>query len=139
VFCHPKRVQEFCEECEKNNKPAKLILIETKSNYDSDIGFINYYSSDGINYEKFNAPVQLQGAQYSFVAKNIKHIDNFSLDNYIVVGGKNDGRPLLSHLRFRVNKSFGRLDYKQKSINKSNIKALIADLVYPYAIWLKDK
>lgn len=131
VFCHPKRVQKFC----RDKKDVKLILIETKSNYDSQIGFIKEYSIDNNKYEKFTAPVQLQGAQYSFIAKNIKKIDKFSLDNYLVAGGKNVGKPLLSHLKFRINKSFATLN----NINKAekHIKVIVADLVYPYAVWLR--
>jgi hypothetical protein len=134
VFCHPRKVQEFCRE----RKNVKLILIETKSDYDSQIGFINKYSIDSNTYEEFTAPVQLQGAEYSFVAKNIKEIDNFSLDNYLVVGGKNDSKPLLSHLKFRINKSFATLNNNINN-NEKYIKVIEADLVYPYAIWLKEK
>ena len=52
VFCRPKQVQEFCKKSVLNNHTPKLILIETKSSYNSDIGFINEYSTDNINYKK---------------------------------------------------------------------------------------
>lgn len=44
VFCRPKRVQEFCKNSVLNNHIPKLILIETRSSYNSDIGFIHEYS-----------------------------------------------------------------------------------------------
>lgn len=131
VFCRPKQVQEFC----KNSKFPKLVLIETKSSYSSSIGFINEYSEDNINYKKFKSPVQLQGAQFSFVAKNIRKYNGFKLDDFIVVSGKNDGKPLSRHLKFKVNKCFAK--YKGNS-NDKEINVLVADLVEPYAVWLKE-
>lgn len=136
VFCRPKATQDFCRESIKNNHHPKIVLIETKSSYDSDIGFIDSYSEDNINFKKFKAPVQLQGAEFSFVAKNIRMITDFRLDDFIVVGGKNDQKPLSKHLVFRVNKCFGK--YNEKSDDKE-INVYVADLVEPYAVWLKEK
>lgn len=130
VFCRPRQVQDFCK---KATNP-KLILIETKRSYKSNIGYINEYSEDNINFKKFKSPVQLQGAQFSFVAKNIRKYDHFRLDDFIVIGGKNNGKPLSKHLIFKVNKCFGK--YKEKS-NSKEINVLVADLKEPYAVWLK--
>ena len=135
VFCRPKQVQEFCKNSVLNNHSPKLVLIETKSSYSSSIGFINEYSEDNINYKKFKSPVQLQGAQFSFVAKNIRKYNQFKLDDFIVVSGKNDGKVLSSHLKFKVNKCFAK--YKGNSQDKE-INVLVADLVEPYAVWLKE-
>lgn len=137
VFCQPKKVQEFAKEYKnKTGKNPKLYLIETKSKYNSSIGLINYYSKDGINYEKFNGPVQLQGAQFSFVAKNIEIINNFNIKNYNVVYGKNNGRNLEEHLKFKVNKSFV---INNGNNLKGRDRVLVVELVPPYAIWLKDE
>lgn len=135
VFCRPKQVQDFCKKSVLNNHSPKLVLIETKSTYSSNIGFINEYSIDNINYKKFKSPVQLQGAQFSFVAKNIRKYNQFKLDDFTVVGGKNDGKVLSSHLKFKVNKCFAKYvgNCKDKEIN-----VLVADLVEPYAVWLKE-
>ncbi len=135
VFCRPKQVQEFCKSSVLNNHSPKLVLIETKSSYSSSIGFINEYSEDNINYKKFKSPVQLQGAQFSFVSKNIRKYNHFKLDDFIVVSGKNDGKVLSSHLKFKVNKCFAK--YKGNSQDKE-INVLVADLVEPYAVWLKE-
>ena len=135
VFCRPKQVQEFCQNSVLNNHAPKLVLIETKSSYSSDIGFINEYSADNINFEKFKNPVQLQGAQFSFVTKNLRKYDKFKLDDFVVVGGKNNDKPLSKHLVFRVNKCFGK--YVGNS-NSNELNVLIADLVEPYAVWLRE-
>lgn len=79
--------------------------------------------------------MQLQGATYSFVCRNIRKIDDFCIDNYLTIGGKNNLKPLKEHLKFRVNKSFAKL-YKTDSTNYN--VALIVDLVSPYAIWLSE-
>lgn len=136
VFCKPLPTQKFCQESKRNNHNPKIILIETKSSYSSEIGFINNYSEDNITYKSFKAPVQLQGAEYSFVAKNLRKFKNFSLDDFTVVGGKNNGKRVSEHLVFRVNKCFGL--YNGKS-NTHEIEVYVADLVEPYAIWLKEK
>lgn len=139
VFCTPRATQEFCNKCYAEEKTAPhLILIETKSPYKSNIGKIDYYSVDSEKYLKFDAPVQLQGAQFSFVAKKISLIDKFPISLYKVVGGKNDGILLLNHLRFRVNKSFATLN-KVTMTETTYVRALIAELVPPYSIWLKSK
>ena len=140
VFCQPKPTQVFCKDCLADTGVAPvLVLLETKSPYESSIGMIKHYSTDGINYQKFDKPVQLQGAQFSFVAKNLRLVRNFPLDLYEVVGGKNHGKGLLEHLRFRVNKSLATLT-KKPELKKSNQTAtvLVADLAEPFAIWLKN-
>ena len=135
VFCRPKATQEFCKKSVLNNHKPKLVLIETKSSYNSDIGFINEYSIDNKEFTKFKYPVQLQGAQFSFVCKNLRKYKGFKLDDFVVVGGINDGKVLSEHLVYRVNKSFGKFE---KSSDCKGIDVLIADLVEPYAVWLKE-
>ncbi len=136
VFCQPKKVQEFCQEYyEQTGENPKIYLIETKSNYDSNIGYINYYSVDKQNYEKFKGPVQLQGAEFAFVVRGIKEIDNFNIDNYNVKYGKNEGKELKAQLKFRINKSFAVSNGKNLP---GTTKVLVGELVAPYAIYLKE-
>lgn len=137
-FCRPKITQEFCKwSLVKYNTLPTLVLLETKSAYESkDIGFIREYSEDNFVYKSFDKPVQLRGAQFSFVACNIRQDTDFILDNYLVFGGKNDGKPLIDHLRFRVNKAFA--VQKEKITNQTGVNVLVADMVSPYAIWLRE-
>lgn len=136
VFCKPIPTQKFCQESKRNNHNPKIILIETKSSYNSEIGFIDEYSEDNVTYKKFKAPAQLQGAEFSFVAKNIRKVKSFRLDDFKVVGGKNNGRLVSEHLVFRVNKCFGKYNGKGNIQEK---EVYVADLVEPYAILLKRK
>ncbi len=140
VFCQPKPTQEFCKKCSwGTNDTPSLVLIETKSPYKSSIGKINKYSSNGFQFTEFKNPVQLQGAEFSFVTKNLRIVENFPLNIYNVVSGKNHGKPLLEHLRFRVNKSFATLsndDSRFQGMEKTTT-VLMADFVEPYAIWLR--
>ena len=141
VFCQPRPTQEFCKMArEKYRENPSIILIETKSPYKSNIGYITQYSIDNKVYVPFRAPVQLQGAQFSFVAKDIKHLETFVPAMYKVYGGKNHGKSLLDHMRFRVNKSFAILNTSQDVSEESSaaINVLVAELVEPYAIWLKE-
>lgn len=141
VLCQPKPTQEFCKWAKLvYNEYPQIILIETKSKYKSNIGFIQQYSTNGDEYYSFRAPVQLQGAQYSFVAKNLHEVKDFRLSDYVVVGGKNDGLPLNEHLRFRVNKSFGKIrTSKDVNIQETDkLRVLTATLVPPFAVWLKE-
>ena len=141
VFCQPKPTKEFCKKCVQNVKiTPSLVLLETKSTYESSIGVIKNYSSNGSDYCEFKKPVQLQGAEFSFVARNLRVAKNFPLNAYDVVTGKNDGKPLLEHLRFRINKSFAtlRADKSVRETPAQTATVLIADLVEPFAIWLKS-
>lgn len=142
VFCQPKPTQKFCNDCLRNtgNAPS-LILMETKSPYHSSIGEIKNYSANGVDYCEFKWPVQLQGAQFSLVARNLRIFKGFNIHAYKVVGGKNDGKPLSGHLKFRVNKSFACLGSEEDTEPKGTDEGadvLIADLVDPFAIWLKE-
>ena len=141
VFCRPSATQQFCERAkEAYGEEPQLILIKTKSAYNSEIGFITRYSLDGLKYNYFDNPVQLQGAQYAFVARGLHELEGFRLSDYKVYGGKNNGISLQDHLRFRVNKSFATLCDEWKSqINYSDeLIVLSATLVPPYAVWLKE-
>ena len=136
VFCRPLLTQQFCKESVQKGHTPKIVLIETKSSYNSEIGFIEEYSIDNKLYKKFKAPVQLQGAEFSFVASNIRKVEGFRLDDFVVVGGKNDGKPLSQGLVFRVNTCFGK--YNKKTLG-CEMNVYIADLVEPYAVWLREK
>jgi hypothetical protein len=141
VFCKPKPTQEFCNKCMwGTNIAPSLVLLETKSPYQSSIGLIKKYSSNGSDYFEFKNPVQLQGAEYSFVTKNLRIVESFPLNAYNVISGKNNRKPLLEHLRFRINKSFATLciDESRLQLPKQIVTVLMADFAEPFAIWLKD-
>lgn len=141
VFCQPRSTQAFCRWAnETYGEDPSIILIETKSAYNSTIGYITQYSTDNKVYVPFQAPVQLQGAQFSFVAKNLRRLESFVPAAYNVYGGKNDGKVLTEHLRFRVNKSFAVLNPSAHAdrVDSVQTNVLIATLVEPYAIWLME-
>lgn len=141
VFCQPRPTQEFCKWAKETyGEDPSIILIETKSVYNSTIGYIKRYSTDSKVYVPFEAPVQLQGAQFSFVAKNLRRLDSFIPTAYNVYGGKNNGKVLTEHLRFRVNKSFAILNTSVHMNEEDSVQAnvLIATLVEPYAVWLME-
>ncbi len=138
VFCQPGRTQEFCRQTEAEyGELPKLVLITTKSAYSSEIGFIHLFSEDGITYREFEKPVQLQGAKYSFVTKGLERVEDFSLSDYAVVGGKNEGLPLQDHLRYRVNKSFARLASEETGA-RAGQSVLMASFAEPDAMWFKE-
>lgn len=140
VFCQPQKTQEFCKWAKETyEENPSIILIETKSSYSSTIGYIKQYSTDNKVFSLFKSPVQLQGAQFSFVAKGLRSFDSFSIAAYNVYGGKNDGKNLSVHMRYRVNKSFAILN--ETATNTENYiqtNILMATLVEPYAIWLRE-
>lgn len=137
TLCHPKRVVRFVQYVlSQQPTPPDLLLLETVSPYSSPIGGIKCFSRDSNAYEEFNAPVQLQGAEYAFVCRDLCRLDHdILLDSYQVVGGKNDGERLSKHLRFRVNKAFVRRSYGPASSHLARL-AYRAELVEPYVLWL---
>jgi len=136
--CRPRRVLEFVAYVLlRQRTPPSLLLLETQSDYASEkIGRIGTFSTDQREYRGFGAPVQLQGAQYAFVACGLQRVDQeLRLDTYSVMGGRNDGRPLSQHLRYRVNKAFVRHGSEPASLESSRL-ACLAQLAEPYVIWL---
>lgn len=141
VFCQPKPTQEFCiKSMWGTNITPSLVLLETKSPYQSSIGIIKKYSSNGSDYYEFKNPVQLQGAEFAFVTKNLRIVEHFPLNAYNVVSGKNNGKPLLEHLRYRINKSFATLSIDDSKLQNpaEMVTVLMADFAEPFTIWLKD-
>ena len=141
VFCQPKATQQFCEWSKSvYDEYPTIVLVETKSSYKSNIGLIRQFSENGVDFQQFSSPVQLQGAQFSFVSNNIREISDFRLSDYIVVGGKNDGLLLTKHLRHRVNKSFAKL--RKDPISQDEIvepiNVLAASMIPPFSVWLKE-
>lgn len=142
TMCQPRPTRKFCCECLHDSHEApSLILIETKSAYQTDqIGMIRFYSEDGNNFVSFPGPVQLQGAKFAFVSKSLHIIDDFRLSDYMVVGGKNNGKPLSTHLRGRVGKAFAHFFQGAFETPPSPpIRVLAAELCSPYAVWLKEE
>lgn len=142
TLCHPKRVLEFVEYVRSLQElPPQLLLLETASNYDSSIGKINSFSTDCNRYEVFGGAVQLQGAEFAFVAQGLHSVDrDICLDEFDVVGGKNNGQPLSHHLRHRVNKAFvKRRPADEREMSQRCRLSYVAQLVSPFVIWLRSE
>jgi hypothetical protein len=135
--CHPRRVLEFVRYVLSVQwTPPTLLLLETDSAYRSHIGHARRFSRDGEAYETIASPVQLQGAQYAFVCRDLKDVNRcFPMDGYSVVGGKNDGVRLSAHLRHRVNKALVRKDTTPEGAAHARL-AYQAQLVEPFVVWL---
>lgn len=138
TLCTPNRVHQFVSYVSSiQARPPSLLLIATTSPYASPVGHSMRYSADGVNFREFPGRVQLQGAQFAFVAQDLQPIgSDFMLDEYDVVGGKNDGKPLSIHLRQRVGKAFVRRASRIDKASPARL-AFVAQLVAPYAIWLE--
>lgn len=137
TLCQPPRVIDFMAYAVALGQLVDLLLLETKSDYGSSIGHVSEFSRDGKTYEPFAGPVQLQGAQFAFVARDLTLVDqDLFLDDLVVVGGANDGRPLSQHLRSRVNKAFVRRANHAVDGTRARL-ALKARLVEPYVVWLR--
>jgi hypothetical protein len=136
--CHPSRVRSFVLDVLARQAAAPvLLLLETRSGYTSPIGRIGRFSTDAGTYGAFDGPVQLQGAQYAFVCRNLRRMDcSFPADSYSVVGGTNDGALLSRHLRYRVSKAFVRRNEVVVSAQQARL-AYAAELAEPYVIWLE--
>ena len=141
-LCHPRRVVDFVAYARAMTEtPVQLLLIETSSDYRSSIGKIAAFSTDQQHYTRFADAVQLEGAQFAFVARDLQRIDSdIDLDAFSVVGGRNDGRSLSQHLRHRINKAFVRTVTHAAAAARISARcrlAYSARLVEPFAVWLR--
>lgn len=142
-LCRPDLVLDFVNfSISKNGRPPLLILLETKSKFKNNIGKIKKFSTDQTIYTHFNQPVQLQGADFSFVAKELfSPREELDLSQFIVFNRNPTTEPIRLHkyLRYRVSKACAEFSPEGEGHISNNIRPfMIAKLEKPYVVWLKE-
>ena len=139
VFCHPKRVLPFVEECLKNNEVPYVYFSITKSVFSSKIPKCHEFSVDSKKWETLSPEVILVGNQYSLVCTNLQQT-NFEIRaiDYTSMLGDKRGKNLADYIKYRVDKSCAVYHPKPNNKTSKNITiSYVSKLVAPYCVYVK--
>jgi len=135
TLCHPIRVvQPFAQ---SSNLPVKVLLVETRSPFESSGVFATEWSTDGQSWERFQSPLVMD-SKHALVIKNLRRIvGEVDLSYYQVAYGPSEGRPLEEYFRFRVDKAVARRLNSSRAPTRAVSVVAVADLVPPHAILVR--
>jgi len=140
TLCHPLHVvQPFAQSAQKNNEIVKVLFVITKSPFKGrHISEAKEYSIDKIVWDAIPSGTRITVSKYALVIRNLHKCSfDLSLAEYKVAIGPSAGRSLSDYFRFRVDKAVA---YRTNSFKRDSIKvpiSFMADLVDPYAVFLR--
>lgn len=139
VFCHPKMVLPFVEECLKHGEKPYVYFSITKSIFNSKIPKCSQLSIDSKNWELLLPEVILVGNQYSLVCTNlIKTNFQINMADYCSMLSNIKGKNLRDYIRYRVDKSCAVFDPKiNNGVSKYITISYVSELVPPYCVYVK--
>lgn len=139
VFCHPKRVIPFVNECLKHGEKPYVYFSKTISKFNSVIPRCHELSVDSNNWESLPSEVILVGNQYSLVCTNLQPTNfTINLNDYTSMLGDIPGKTLQEYIRYRVDKSCAIYDPQDSSLSKKEITiSYVSELVPPYCVYIK--
>lgn len=135
TILHPlKQTQPFCKD-----KKVYLLLTSTQSKYENNGTRALEYSIDKLNYQKIPKSINVFGSTYALVFKNLEQVNfEINLCDYEIAIGSSKGKCLKDYFGGRVDKACA--TYKKKSDLEEKIHIdYIAELVSPYAVFIKEK
>lgn len=139
VLCHPhNQIIPFVRSALEYGEKPKLLLSVTPSKFQREKCIAKEYSIDGEHWLPFPKEALLTGCRYSVVCRNFRPV-NFALDigQYRVAIGRSAGRILNDYFKFRTDKACATLDNTLKGGSKLLKIAYEADLVEPYAVFIR--
>lgn len=142
--CHPSTmVQPFAEDFASRGQPIHLVMEEMNSNHFAEPLCAAQWSADNLNWEDIPEDIQVRGSRFALKIGSLRTAEeNLPLDATRVAVGPTRGRLGSRYVRGRVDKAcLEVLDEAEKS-NEEDAAAvrpihLIADLVEPYAVFLR--
>lgn len=139
VFCHPKRILPFVNECLKNGEKPYVYFSKTVSKFNSIIPRCHEMSTDLKIWEPLLPEVILVGNQYSLVCTNLQKTD-FTINafDYTSMLGDVPGKNLNDYIKYRVDKSCAIYDPTLKTeLSKTVTISYVSELVAPYCVYVK--
>ncbi|HXH42390.1 MAG TPA: hypothetical protein VNK51_00935 [Bradyrhizobium sp.] len=142
--CHPTTmVQPFAEEAQKKGTPIFLCMQAMDSKHDAEPLRAQEYSVDGLKWQEIPKAINVLGSRYALMIKNLREEEHvLKLHQTRVAVGANAGRVGSRYIKGRIDKACLLVDEKPELANEAetaevNIN-LIADLVDPYSVFLRD-
>lgn len=144
VFCHPRTINAFVSYCLLNNLSPKVLMVETKSSYDSeDAEKLGQYSVDGSVWNELDNKVNLVGnaakPHCAVTARNLQEIDiEINLSDYCVFRGMipDMNKNLSEYFKYRVDKACALFNPGDRVEKIVSVK-YSAELVEPFGMYIK--
>lgn len=144
--CHPNTmVQPFAKSFEQRGGKIHLCMQEMNSKHFAEPVRADEYSIDGFTWQTVPSDINVRGSRFALVIKDL-HATKFdiALDQTRVAIGPCEGRSGNKYIQGRVDK--GCLEvlstpilHNDASLEKKVTINLVADLVEPYAVFLRNK
>ncbi len=140
--CYPtSMVQPFAESFAAQGKPIHLVMEEMTSNHFAEPLCAAEYSSDGREWQEIPAAIEVRGSRFALLIKNLRQAQlELPLDQTKVAVGNNLGRLGSRYVSGRVDKAclevLGVAERTNDTLKARPIN-LVADLVEPYAVFLR--
>lgn len=143
--CHPSTmVQPFAERFAAEGRPIHLVMEEMKSNHFAEPLCAAEFSADNLEWAQIPPGIEVRGSRFALKIGNLRQVeDELSLDGTRVAVGPNMGRIGSRYIQGRVDKACLEVLGEAERSNEEVAGVvrpihLIADLVAPYAVFLRN-
>jgi hypothetical protein len=140
--CHPQTmVQPFAKEYAKRGT-IYLVMEPMVSKHWAEPVRADEYSIDGIKWETIPAPINVRGSRYALKIKDLRQVElEIPLEQTKVALGNSMGTLGSKYIQGRVDKAC--LEITEVAEGDTSPKSvrigLVADIVQPYAVYVRNK
>ncbi len=141
--CHPaSMVQPFAQAFAEKGEPIHLVMEEMNSRHFAEPLCAAEYSVDGRTWERIPEPIQVRGSRFALMIKNLRPVSlELPLAQTQVAVGPNMGKLGARYLLGQVDKACLEILQEPERSNEATTPRpirLVADLVNPYAVFLRN-
>lgn len=143
--CHPSTmVQPFAETFAAKGQPIHLVMEEMNSNHFAEPLCAKEYSSDNLTWHEIPPEIQVRGSRFALKIGSLRMAeDQLPLNATRVAVGPTKGRLGSRYVLGRVDKACLEVLDQPENVNEEEERSvrpikLIAELVPPYALFLRD-
>lgn len=142
--CHPgTMVRPFAQAKAATGGVIKLVMQEMTSNHFAEQVRADQYSTDGVDWHDIPKEINVLGSRYALVIKDL-HKEEFKLPlaKTRVALGPSEGKVGSRYIQGRVDKAcFDIAETAELANDAKNLEidiSLVADLIDPYAVFLRN-
>jgi hypothetical protein len=141
--CHPQTmVQPFAKEYQQHGGTIYLCMEPMESKHFAEPVRADEYSIDGLEWVEIPEAINVLGSRYALVIKNLRKEDfELPLERTKVALGNSTGARGSKYISGRVDKAC--LEVAEEADPGTPVKSvhigLVADIIEPYAVYLRNK
>jgi hypothetical protein len=141
--CHPQTmVQPFAKEYVRRGATIYLCMEPMDSHHFAESLRADDYSVDGLNWQEIPKSIKVIGSRYALVIQNLRKEDfELPLERTKVALGNSMGALGSTYIRGRVDKACLEIvEEKAPGVPEKRVHiGLVADLVEPYAVYVRNR